>query len=258
MCLILFAYDCHPRYRLVVAANRDEYFNRPTLPAAFWQDSPNILAGRDLEHGGTWMGITKKGRFAALTNYRDPFHNNPHVTSRGLLIPEYLSSDSSPESFIENLRNEGADYKGFSLLLGTTKSLNYYSNREKAFRKVDKGIHGISNNLLDVPWPKVAKGMDSLARCLQDQEIKKEQLFEIMADQEQADDHDLPQTGESLEWERILSPVFIVSPEYGTRSTTVVLVDRNGHIWLWERSYKDGQLQVSSEVFYEFDVEESD
>lgn len=147
---------------------------------------------------------------------------------------------------------------GFSLLFGTVTSLNYYSNREQILRNVDRGIHGISNNLLDVPWPKVARGMKALARCLEGQEIKNEQLFGMMTDQEQAEDNELPQTGESLEWERVLSPLFIRSPYYGTRSTTIVLVDRNGHVRFCERSYKDGQMSVSGDVFYEFDLKKSD
>lgn len=257
MCLILFAHDCHPRYQLVVAANRDEFYKRPTLPAAFWQDNSNILAGRDLQQGGTWMGLTTTGRFSALTNYRDAVHNNPQSPSRGYLVQKYLNSNISPECFINNLPSGGAEYNGFSLLVGTTQSLNYYSNREKALRKVEKGIHGLSNSLLDVPWPKVSKGMKALAGCLQKQEIKKEQLLELMADQERPEDHELPQTGVSLEWERILSPAYIVSSDYGTRSTTVLLVDRNSHVQFWERSFTPAQPWVVNESCYEFDIQES-
>lgn len=256
MCLILFAYDCHPRYQLVVAANRDEFYNRPTLPVAFWQDNRSILAGRDLQQGGTWMGITTAGAFAALTNYRGAGPNDPHAPSRGHLVQDFLNCQESPEGFINSLPNGGAAYNGFSLLLGTTKALNYYSNREKAFRKVEKGIHGLSNSLLDVPWPKVRKGTEAFASCLQGQELDKEQLFAIMEDQAKAEDYELPQTGLSLEWERLLSSIHIVSADYGTRSTSVLLVDRNSHVQFWERSFRPVHPGEFNEVYYEFTIDD--
>ena len=250
MCMILFAYDCHPRYQLVLAANRDEYYNRPALPAAFWQDNPAILAGKDLLQGGTWMGITNTGRLAGLTNYRDPASYNPQAPSRGQLVQNYLTSGVAPEIYIENIANGGAAYNGFNLLLGSYDSLYYYSNREMMIRKVEKGIHGLSNSLLDVPWPKVTKGIKSLTACLQNEDIHAEDLFAIMADKEQPDDQDLPHTGVSLEMERMLAPAFVVSEKYGTRLTSVILVDRNHRVQFWERSFTNGQ--PDNEVYYAF------
>lgn len=253
MCMILFAYDCHPKYQLVVAANRDEFYNRPASAAAFWEDYPDILAGRDLQEGGTWMGVTTGGRFAALTNYRDPSSYKPEFSSRGYLVHNYLSRQLAPESYIENLDSEGAMYNGFNLLVGTYESLYYYSNREKLSRKVEKGVHGLSNSLLDVPWPKVTRGIKGLGDLMQDEDIEVERLFAIMADREQPDDRDLPQTGVGLEMERMLAPAYVMSPSYGTRVTTIILVDRKHHVQFWERSFMPAQLDKWEEVYYEFD-----
>lgn len=252
MCMILFAYDCHPTYQLVVAANRDEFYNRPTSAAEFWKDNPDILAGRDLQEGGSWMGITTGGRFAALTNYRDPASYKSQFPSRGHLVQNYLSSYLAPESYIEKLDSEGAMYNGFNLLLGTYKSLYYYSNREKLIRKVEKGVHGLSNSLLDVPWPKVSKGINAICDVLQDEDIDVEHLFDIMADREQPDDWTLPQTGVSLEMERMLAPAYVMSPNYGTRGTTIILLDRKHHVQFWERSFLSMQMDKWKEVYYEF------
>ncbi|GAB6180884.1 hypothetical protein JCM14036_22030 [Desulfotomaculum defluvii] len=200
------------------------------------------------------MGLTTRGRFSSLTNYRDPARNNPQAPSRGQLVYKYLNSDVSPKDYLKGLENGGADFNGFNLLLGTTDSIYYYSNLEKTIRKVDKGIHGLSNSFLNVPWPKVTKGMKALKDCLQNSTVKKEQLFKILADKEQPEDHELPQTGVSLKWERILSPIFVESPSYGTRCSTVLLVDHKSHVQFWERSFTPKQQGRWSEVCYEFDI----
>ncbi|AHF06562.1 NRDE family protein [Desulfitobacterium metallireducens] len=256
MCLILFAYDCDPRYKLVIAANRDEAYKRPTLPANFWSDNPSILAGRDLEQGGTWMGIAMNGRFAALTNYRDPSQDKAKAPSRGNLVRGYLESDLSPDSYLQVLNEEQIEYNGFNLLAGTTQSLYYYSNREKVIRQVEKGFHGLSNSLLDEAWPKVKKGVNAFKGGLKENKINVEHLFEIMADQVRPDDQELPQTGVSLELERMLSPLYIVSPDYGTRSTTILLVDNYNHVQFWERRSLPVRSEMGNEVFYEFNIKE--
>lgn len=252
MCLILFAYNSHPKYQLVVAANRDEFYKRPTRPAAFWPENPDILAGKDLQEGGTWMGVTTNGRFAALTNYRDPSSYKPQAPSRGHLVHNYLSSSIGPEAYIEDLPDGGEAYNGFNLLLGTSESLYYYSNRERLMRKVAEGVHGLSNSLLDVPWPKVSKGIKALADVLQDEDIEAEQLFAIMADRKLPADQDLPETGVGLERERMLAPAFVTSSNYGTRLTTVILVDRNHNIQFWEHSYPSRQPDRWDEVYYDY------
>jgi uncharacterized protein with NRDE domain len=166
MCLIAFAYKTHPRYSLVVAANRDEFYRRPTAPVDFWPECPCVLAGRDLEQGGTWLGVSRDGRFAALTNYRDPAANRPDARSRGELVRDYLCGSMSPQEYLERVKASGGDYNGFNLLVGDAGGLWYYSNRTDVVAAVAPGVHGLSNHLLDTPWPKVAKAKAGLAACL--------------------------------------------------------------------------------------------
>jgi uncharacterized protein with NRDE domain len=250
MCLIVFAYRCHPRYRLVVAANRDEFYRRPTAPAAFWPECPQVLAGRDLEQGGTWLGVTRGGRIAALTNYRDPAANRADARSRGALVRDYLGGGVGPAAFAEQAAAAGRDYNGFNLLAGDGESLRYCSNRDGAAYEVPPGVHGLSNHLLDTPWPKVARAKTALAACLEGrEETLAARLFALLADAVPAADEDLPDTGVGLAWERTLSPIFIASPDYGTRSSTVVLAGYDGRVWFIERTWPEG-----SELVYEFIV----
>jgi uncharacterized protein with NRDE domain len=252
--MILFAYDYHPRYQLVVAANRDEFYKRPTLPAAFWPDHENILAGKDLKEGGTWMGITTGGRFATLTNYRDPASFNPSAQSRGQLVYNFLTGETEPLAYIESIISQADLYNGFNLLLGDMESLYCYSNRDLSLRHVKKGVHGLSNSLLDDPWPKVVKGKNTLAAIVAEKEIDPERLFAMMADREPVPDDELPQTGVSLEMERVLAPAFVVSPGYGTRTTTVLLIGRNGKIQFRERSFAPEETDKWNEISYEFEI----
>ncbi len=256
MCLILFAYNYHPQYKLIVAANRDEFYERPTLPAEYWQDNPDIIAGRDLQEGGTWMGVTTKGRFAALTNYRDPASHKPERPSRGYLVQNYLKSNVEPESYLTNLDEGGTQYNGFNLLLSNRESLFYYSNREQLIREVPAGVHGLSNGLLNEPWPKVKKGIKNLERILQRDIINADALFAMMGDQEQAEDKDLPSTGVSLEMERMLAPAFVSSPNYGTRLSTVILVDYHNNIQFRERTFINQQPDKWQEVHYDVESNE--
>ena len=250
MCLILFAYESHPKYRLVVAANRDEFYSRPTSPAGFWQDNPQILAGRDLKEGGTWMGITTRGRFAALTNYRDPSRNKKTAPSRGHLVHKFLDNTMTPSAYIDQIPDAGREYNGFNLLIGEHDSLYYYSNREQILRPVSPGIHGLSNALLDDPWPKVIKGKQELESALHNG-VKTEQLFAILAAQEKVEDQDLPHTGVSLEMERGLAPAFVTMSGYGTKTSTVILIDYSGQVCFWERSFTEERPDVWNEVYYE-------
>lgn len=254
MCLVLFALDCHPRYQLVLASNRDEFYERPTLPASFWPDHLELLAGKDLRQGGTWLGVTTGGRFAVLTNYRDPSNYQPEGPSRGKLVHKYLSTNLDPKTYIENLGDIVEKYNGFNLLFGTISSLYYYSNLEKRIRHVKKGVHGLSNSLLDVPWPKVTRGIKTLANIIKQEDIAVDDLFAMMADREQPDDVDLPRTGVSLEWERLLAPMLVTGKNYGTRASTILLADRNNRVQLWERSFVPADMTVANEVYYEFDI----
>ncbi len=254
MCLILFAYESHPKYKLVVAANRDEFYSRPTSPADFWQDKPEILAGRDLREGGTWMGITTNGRFAALTNYRDPSRNKKTAPSRGHLVQRFLDSTMTPSAYIDQIPDAGKEYNGFNLLIGEHDSLYYYSNREQILRPVSPGIHGLSNALLNDPWPKVIKGKQALEMALQHDEVKPEQLFAILVDQEPVEDQELPDTGVGLEMERGLAPAFVTMSGYGTKTSTVILIDHSDQVRFWERSFTEERPDVWTEVYYELSL----
>ncbi|MGI6429313.1 MAG: NRDE family protein [Syntrophomonadaceae bacterium] len=254
MCLILFAYESHPKYKLVVAANRDEFYSRPTSPADFWQDNPEILAGRDLREGGTWMGITTNGRFAALTNYRDPSRNKKTAPSRGHLVQRFLDSTMTPSAYIDQIPDAGKEYNGFNLLIGEHDSLYYYSNREQILRPVSPGIHGLSNALLNDPWPKVIKGKQALEMALHHDEVKPEQLFAILVDQEPVEDQELPDTGVGLEMERGLAPAFVTMSGYGTKTSTVILIDHSDQVRFWERSFTEERPDVWTEVYYELSL----
>lgn len=226
MCLILFAYKVHPTYKLMVAANRDEFYQRPTAPVHYWKENPDILAGRDLEKMGTWMGITKSGRFAALTNYRDPKEVTEGKRSRGELVANALQYQGDMKEYMQSLVSNNDWYPGYNLLAGDGDELYYYSNVGQKLIKVAPGIYGVSNHLLNSDWPKVQIGKEGLTAIINSKhEDYVEPLLTLLLKADQAPDEKLPQTGVSLEWERMLSPMFIKSEHYGTRSSTVLLMD---------------------------------
>lgn len=251
MCFIVFAYEHHPAYRLILAANRDEFYDRPTNPAAFWDDDPELLAGRDLKAGGTWMGVTRSGRYAALTNYRDPSELNAQGPSRGVLVKNYLSSLESPLGYMGRFALSNERFSGFNLLAGDVNELYYYSNREKDIRKIAPGLYGLSNHLLDTPWPKVERGKALLREVLQQKEISPESLLALLRNADVAPDHALPETGVGKEWERVLSPIFIETAAYGTRSSTVLLIDKAGHVTFVERIHAPEQAETHR---FDFDI----
>jgi len=237
MCLLLFSFRMHPRYPLVLAANRDEDYDRPSAPAAFWDDAPNLLGGRDLKDGGTWLGITKKGRIAALTNYRDPASVKEGAPSRGWLVSDFLRGRKEPLTYLQNLTSRADHYNSFSLILGDISHLYYFSNRDGMF-ELSPGLFGLGNHLLDTPWPKVERGKKALRLFLfREQGPLPEEIFNILTDRSMPGDESLPDTGVGLEWERILSPIFISSPTYGTRSSTVLMIDRKGHVTFIEKIF---------------------
>lgn len=226
MCLILVAWQAHGEFPLVVAANRDEFFARPTAAAGFWPGT-DILAGRDLKEGGTWMGVTRSGRFAALTNYRDPAGHADGRASRGWLVADFLKSDASPVEWLGGLVPRRADYNGFNLLAGDLRSsvLACLESTTGRLHVLEPGIYGLSNHLLDSPWPKVRAAKSALARALTALPDERP-LFELLRDDAVHPDEQLPRTGISLEWERLLSSAFVRAPGYGTRSSTVLRVSR--------------------------------
>lgn len=235
MCLILFAYRCHSQYPLILAANRDEFYQRPTSAAHWWPDTPDLLAGQDLEAGGTWMGMNRQGRFAAVTNVREPQVITPSACSRGLLPRRYLEEGLDNERFCGLLQETWDQYRGYNLLFGTTASLYYFSNRDKQPLRLQPGVYGLSNAQLDSPWPKVVKGKYLLSQLLDQPELTTSDLLQALSRTEIARDDELPSTGLSLEWERTLSAICIQSPDYGTRSSTSLLIDGRGQVQFHER-----------------------
>jgi uncharacterized protein with NRDE domain len=241
MCLILIARDAHPDYALIVAANRDEFYDRPTSSAARWTDAPDVLGGRDLQAGGTWLGIDRAGRFAAVTNYRQGQREADAPRSRGLLVSEFLASRVATRAHVERVSSEADLYNGFNLIVGDPGELFYFSNRGSPAHSLAPGIYGLSNHLLDTPWPKVSATKGALKVLLTRESTELvPRLFDLVAYRRRAEDELLPRTGVSLEWERLLSAAFIVSDGYGTRSSTVVLVGRDGRIVFEERTFSEG------------------
>lgn len=237
MCLILFAYKVHPEYRLIVAANRDEFYGRPTALAYYWEDHPNILAGRDLEKMGTWMGVTTSGRFAALTNYRDPKETVEGKRSRGEMVAGFLQGRDTPFEYMKKAAADANNYPGYNLLADDGENLYYYSNIENEIKKLSPGIYGVSNHLLNTEWPKVKRGKEGLAAIIKgkNEELSSD-LFKLLQNADQAPDEFLPNTGVPIEWERMLSPLFIQSEGYGTRSSTVLFM-KDDKIDFIERVY---------------------
>jgi uncharacterized protein with NRDE domain len=257
VCLILFANEANSRYRLVLAANRDEAYSRPTAPAAFWEEAPNILAGKDLKSGGSWMGVTRSGKVAAVTNFRGPGKVWEDAPSRGNLVSDFLISGEAPDVFLNTLRTRARNYNGFNLLVGSDQGLWWYSNRyDEQPQSISPGIHGLSNHLLDTTWPKVERGKRALEHLIVgEKEIMPEQVFPILEDRSPAADDELPHTGVGLELERVLSAPFIRTPYYGTRSSTVLLIEHTGSIAFVERSFNP-EDESQKEIRYEFHLEQ--
>ncbi len=264
MCLIVFAWRAHPDYPLVVAANRDEFLARPAVPAHWWTDAPHLLAGRDLEAGGSWMGLARTGRFAALTNYRDPSRRIEGAPSRGALVREALSAEAGAHEVLQQLAGTSERYAAFNLLVGDGDSLGVLESTTGRVRMLAPGVYGLSNHLLDSPWPKLLKARQGLAEALralpagtsaapQQEDALNERLLSLLCDPRPAPDPHLPETGVSLEWERWLSPAFIRAPGYGTRCSSVVLIGQDGRVrfteWTW-----DSHGELYSEVSHRFHV----
>jgi uncharacterized protein with NRDE domain len=237
MCLIFFSLNHHPTYKLIVAANRDEFYARKTAPAHFWKDHPHILGGRDLEASGTWMAMNKNGKISLVTNYRDPANINPGAPSRGQLVSDYLLNNETPEAYLRNVSAKAAQYNGFNLLAGNADQLWYLSNYKKGMQQLEAGIYGLSNHLLDTPWPKVYRGKELFTRVIRKSVIEPDELLALLYDEQRAEDHQLPDTGIGLERERALSSMFIKTKGYGTRCSTAILVSNDDRAVFVERVY---------------------
>jgi uncharacterized protein with NRDE domain len=263
MCLAVVALNAHPRHLAMLAANRDEFHARAAEPAHWWA-SPRILAGRDRSAGGTWLGVTPQGRYAFVTNVREPGRHDPAAPTRGTLVPRVLADRAPVDAAVRAAVADGAAMNGFNLLAGDASGAVWASNRTGDTRRIAQGIHALSNAALDTPWPKLVRTRAAVARWARaaaeaplargDGDADVEALFAILGDARCADDAELPRTGVPLEWERRLSAPFIVSPSYGTRCSTVVLLGRDGTVRFVERSF-DPQGRQSGEVDVTFAIE---
>jgi len=238
MCLAVVVIDAHPRYALVVAANRDEYHARPTAPAHWWDDrsARDLFAGRDLEAGGTWLGITRRGRWAFVTNVREPGLRDIAAPSRGGLVVRVLDDPRDAATALSDARAD-TRYNGYNLIAGDVARAAWISNRAPALRALVPGVHGVSNAQLDTPWPKLERVKAGMSAWTRDGTDDVAPLFDLLTDRAQPPDAALPATGVPLEWERILSSPFIVSPGYGTRSSTVLAVSYAGEVMFGERTF---------------------
>lgn len=249
MCLIFFSLQHHPNYKLILAGNRDEFYNRQTGSADFWKDNPQILGGRDLEANGTWLAMTKSGRIGFITNYRDPKNIKVSAPSRGKLVSDYLESNLSPQAYLEQIEKRATDYNGFNLIVGNADAFWYLSNYQRGIQQILPGFYGLSNHVLETPWPKIVYGKERLKPILMQAEIHPDQLMDRLYDSTQALEDKLPDTGLGLAREQALSSMFIKTPGYGSRCSTVLLIDRNNNVVFTERTYDLATFNYSTKAF---------
>lgn len=236
MCLIGIIYNKHTDYKLVIAANRDEFYDRQTAHADFWKEYPYLLAGKDLEQGGTWLGITKKGKFAALTNFRNPNNTLAGAPSRGLLVKNFLINDYSPTEYLEYLEKAGDEYNGFSILLYDLNEFCYFSNKDEKSIEFESGIFSLSNGSINDKWPKM-KEIEKNLNVLTDERNISNKLFKILMNDKPFPENQLPNTNIALEWEKVLSSIFVKSQNYGTRCSTVITIDYQNNIHFFEKTH---------------------
>jgi uncharacterized protein with NRDE domain len=248
MCLIVLAWLSHPRYRLVVAANRDEFHGRPTAPMSWWADGGRVLAGRDLAAGGTWLGLTRSGRFGAVTNFRDADNPVPDgAPSRGTLVPAFLAGDADAATYVLNVGGAAARYAGFNLLVGGPRELHYLCNRvDTRPRGLDPGIYGLSNDRLDTPWPKLRRAKERFADALVRGEPDPATLFDLLADRQTAHEPGSAPPGLPPDLAEAVSAAFVLHPTYGTRCSTVVLVAHDGRTIVFERRFDSAGRQTGA------------
>ncbi|MFD1451974.1 NRDE family protein [Oceanobacillus sojae] len=238
MCLITFAYHAHPKYKLILLSNRDEFYNRPTLPARFWKDKPDILGGRDLLQLGTWLAVSKQGKFAAVTNYRDPELPEAKTFSRGELPVDFLLQNIDGKMFLDQLSKNRHNYAGYNILFGDKDKLYQYNNVYNQGSEIKAGVYGLSNDTLNTPWPKVERSKSELSDYIQSHTVvQTEDLLHSLKNNTQAEDIFLPQTGIRKDLEKALSSIFIETPGYGTRASTILLIDHHKHVTFIEKTY---------------------
>lgn len=253
MCLIALGINISKKYPLLLLANRDEFYRRKTQSAGHWPDVPRIWAGRDLQSGGTWLGINQMGSWAAITNYRDPRYFTENPNSRGWLVRDFLAARHSPLEYLEKIRKKAGDYHGFNLLAGQGAHCYYYSNVRDEISEVSQGWHALSNRLLDSPWPKSQRILNSLKALPMENKLDIEKFHDCMYDRTRAEVSSLPDTGVSLEMEKMLSSIFIHSPDYGTRCTSILAIGSENQIIFSEKTYDQHALAVEkNEIRYFF------
>ncbi|WP_340104993.1 NRDE family protein [Rhodohalobacter sp. 8-1] len=252
MCLIVFSYNHHKKYPVILAGNRDEFYGRDARQAHFWDTSPPLLAGKDLRAGGTWLGVNQNGEFGAITNFRDLDNPINGERSRGEIIPEFLTQPGPPKKKLSRIQKNSSAYSGFNLLAGNANQIFYLNNVNRQFQSVKPGIHGISNAFLDTPWPKVEKAKSLFKKVVQSEKINPEEIFQLLQDSESFPLEKLPNTGLSPEMEKAVSPIFIETDDYGTRCSSLLTIDNDGQVQFTERTFHvtgDGSETVKEYSF---------
>ncbi len=249
MCLIVFGYKIEKKFDLVFASNRDEYYNRPTKSARIWNNHFGIIGGKDLEKGGTWLGLNMAGKFASVTNYREPGHSVTGAKSRGEIVKNFLISSQNPRNFIEKLSKTAQNYNGFNLIAGNRNELYHYSNREGVIYELEPGIYGLSNGLLNEPWPKVAEAKSKFLSLLDNNDLSDKNLFGLLASEKTYPENKLPDTGLPEEKEKAVSSIFVNTADYGTRSSGLIFMNHD-RIRYAERTYKKGTPDDHSDVIH--------
>ena len=258
MCILFIAVDQHPNYPLIIAANRDEFHQRPTQHSHYWPSNSALLAGKDLEAGGTWMGVSRNGKVSALTNIRNPHRIQKNAISRGALVTAFLEDQAiDEETYTQQLVSHASRYNGYNLLMGCMRRNHYavFNNHTLQYQTLQKGYYGLSNASLDTPWPKIEHGKLALADyCETHSELNPDALFKLLSNQTKAADDALPDTGVPLQWERLLSSIFIQGEDYGTRTSTLLWLDRSGHVHWAERNFSADAI-ITDEHYYHFHLE---
>lgn len=241
MCLVNISFKQHPKYKLIIAANRDEFYARPTKEAHYWPDHPELFAGRDLRGNGTWLGMTTTGKFAALTNYRHPDYMYGDKKTRGKILTDFLRDGPSPEQYAQRLSHTAEQFNGYNILFGDIDHLYYFNNVDQRYEQLQQGFYSLSNAFLNTPWPKVRRARTNLQHYIDKHDVlQAEALFSILHDETIAPEVELPNTGVGLPLEKQLSPLFIRTNDYGTRCSTIILVSYDGVVDIYERTYENG------------------
>lgn len=245
MCLIVFAYKVIPGTPLLLAGNRDEFYNRPTDPAAKWNTDPVLIAGKDKKAGGTWLGITENGRYAAITNFRDMQNVKENAPSRGHIVKNALLHDVDILKYLKHLKTRSKEFNGFNLFAGTKDNLYYLNNIQNNIEKLKPGFYVISNAFLNTPWPKASRAKDIFKKLVTNKPFDRELIFELLLNNETYSIEKLPNTGLSDEMEKAVSAIFIQTEHYGTRCSTMLQINDNNTFFFEERTFEPGTRKIS-------------